>query len=257
MIERAIIMRSGRPSIIHEDDIGIDLPKAGNNSVLGPNVPRPIRYMATLSLLQGRIYNKLYSAKAATRSTLERLQWVSTLDEELQEWKDGLPMEIRPGNEMKVDKDFVIPVLMMHYGYLNALATIHRCSVHYKSWNHGAEPPLNLEAMNEMKLNPRVFSSGAITVGAARGVMSLLKQTEDHIDMSELNVIRYIPPLTYISPLTLSQNARLLPPFRMPHPLRQCPSKPPRPTGSLRHRPHEKCRQFPGKRCRHRREIPP
>ncbi|KUJ17595.1 uncharacterized protein LY89DRAFT_57986 [Mollisia scopiformis] len=189
IIERAIIMRSGRPSVMQEDDIGIDLPKPAKNAMMGPNVPQPIRYMATLSLLQGRIYNKLYSAKAATRSTLERLQWVSTLDEELQEWKDNLPIEIRPGNEMKVNREFVIPVIMMHYGYLNALSTIHRCSVHYKSWANGGEPPLNMEAMSSMKLNPRVFSSGAITVGAARGVMNLLKETESHVDQSEMNVI--------------------------------------------------------------------
>jgi hypothetical protein len=192
VIERAMLLRSGRPSVMQEDDIGIDLPKPDKAFMMGPNVPQPIRYMSTLSLLQGRVYNKLYSAKATTRSTLERLQWVSTLDEELQEWKDNLPIEIRPGNEMQVEQDFVIPVLMMHYGYFNALSTIHRCSVHYEAWTNSGEPPLNTEAMGKMKLNPRVFASAAITLGAARSVIGLLKRTAEHVDTSEINIIRYV-----------------------------------------------------------------
>lgn len=189
VIERAILMRSGRPSVMQEDDIGIDLPKP--NVLTLPNQPQHLRYTSTLSLLQGRIYNKLYSAKAIAKPALERLQWVSTLDEELQEWKDKLPVEIRPGNELKVDKQFIIPFLMMHYGYFNSLTTIHRCSIHYKSWANRGDAPISPEAMADMKLNPRVFASGAITVGAARSVIHLLDQTVEGVDMTELNILRY------------------------------------------------------------------
>lgn len=190
VIERANLMRSGRPSVMQEDDIGIDLPKP--NALVLPNQPQHLRYTSTLSLLQGRIYNKLYSAKAIAKPPLERLQWVSTLDEELEEWKDKLPVEIRPGNELKVDKQFIIPFLMMHYGYFNSLTTIHRCSIHYKSWANRGDAPISPEAMADMKLNPRVFASGAITVGAARSVIHLLEQTVEGIDMTELNIIRML-----------------------------------------------------------------
>lgn len=129
--------------------------------------------MATLALLQGRIYNKLYSAKSLTKSKLERLRWVGILDEELQYWKESLPVEIRPGHNLKCHQKNILPVLAMQFGYFDALSTLHRVSLPYSSWGKEEFPAGS--GVDDLGLNPRVFASGAIRIGAARNVIDLLK----------------------------------------------------------------------------------
>jgi hypothetical protein len=108
-----------------------------------------------------------------TESKLERLRWVGILDEELQYWKHLLPIEIRPGHELRCHKKNILPVLALHFEYFDALTSIHRVSLPYSSWGN-EEFPGKMEP-DDMQINPRVFASGAIRVGAARSVIGLLK----------------------------------------------------------------------------------
>lgn len=190
VIERAIIHRYGRPSAIHEGDIGVHLPREAvplQELVSVPERFSTIRPMATLALLRGRIYNKLYSAKSLTKSKLERLRWVGILDKELQYWKDLLPIEIKPGHELKCHEKNILPVLAMHFEYFDALTTIHRVSLPYSSWGKD-EIPVKSE-LDALQINPRVLASAAIRVGAARSVIGLLKVCDLLADL-ERNVTR-------------------------------------------------------------------
>lgn len=179
--------------MIHEDDIGVNLPKELpiTSDLLTEDLPfGNLRVMTTLALLQGRVYNKLYSAKSLTKSKLERLKWVGFLDEELQSWKDSLPIEIRPGHDVKCHERHVIPVLMMHFGYFNTVSTIHRGSLHYGASKQEDFPVADGES--RLDLNPRVFASGAIRLSAARSIIKLLElcKTSTLIHSIEINVIR-------------------------------------------------------------------
>ena len=188
MIERGVSFRLGRPSCIDEDDIGIDFPKSP-----GPPGLIHLRYVAKLGVLQGRIYHKLYSAKSLTKSTLERLQRIGILDDELQHWRDSVPAEIRPGSEIQVYSDprHMMPVIMMQFAYFNALTIIHRVSNHHGPWRNKGDDPFDLKSQ-ESGLNPRVFAGGAICVSAARSVIELLNACSDALDAGDLNVIRFV-----------------------------------------------------------------
>ncbi|PQE22827.1 fungal specific transcription factor domain protein [Rutstroemia sp. NJR-2017a BBW] len=189
MIERGIVTRTGRPSIIHEEDIGVDLPPEGKypENIDGRFVT--FRHNATLALLQGRIYNRLYSAKSLTKSKSERLKMVGVLDEELQQWRESVPIEVRPGHKLKCDTTHMVTVVAMHWLFWQCVMTVHRVSLYYgpgavsndTDTSHGEFDPT---------LNPRVYASAAICVYAARSTIQLLDDCMQLSSPLETNVLR-------------------------------------------------------------------
>lgn len=186
VLERQLLVRVGRPSIIHEDDIGIDLPQG--EGIAGGH--GHLRRMTQLCLIQGKIYNSLYSSKSLARSRLERLQIAGLLDEELQSWKHQIPEAIRPGNDIAfVDARVQISAIMLHLTYYNALTMIHRLCCHDDAAINKEDENLK-QQLEEMNLNPRVFSAVEICVNTARCVIDLLDRYSQAINMFEINVIR-------------------------------------------------------------------
>jgi hypothetical protein len=189
IIERGIVTRTGRPSTIHEEDIGVDLPPEGKypQNIDGRFVT--FRHNATLSLLQGRIYNRLYSARSLTRSKSERLKMVGMLDEELQQWRETVPIEVRPGHKLKCDLTHMVTVVSMHWLFWQCLITVHRVSLYYGpgaisndlDTSHGEFDPT---------LNPRVYASAAICVHAARSTIQLLDDCMQLSSPLETNILR-------------------------------------------------------------------
>lgn len=173
MVERGVNLYHGRPSVIHDEDIGVDLPPADKypSNAIGKYVT--FRHQATLSLLHGRIYNRLYSAKSFTKSKAERLKIVGKLDAELQQWRETLPIEIRPGYPLKCDERHTVSAVCMQWVYYQCLRTIHRVSLH-----HGPGPSDLDDDKSQVEfdstLNPRVYASATICVNAARKTINLL-----------------------------------------------------------------------------------
>src|ERR1700679_4248524 len=66
VLEVGITLRCGRPPAMSDQDIAVALPQTTSTGF------DHFRCIATLSLLESRVYSELYSAKAATRSGLER-----------------------------------------------------------------------------------------------------------------------------------------------------------------------------------------
>ena len=181
IVDKSFCLRSGRPTAISEEDIGVDLP----NELPTPdfvNLP-PIfsefsilRHKCTLAIIEAKIYSELYSAQSATRSANERLLSISRLDKELQEWKDLVPVEIRPEHEMRSQFQTIFPVMMLHFVYYHTLMTIHRVSVHHGSWT-AADNVTKVDVESQANpaapfhLNPRVFASYALCLSAARSVV--------------------------------------------------------------------------------------
>ncbi|KFY26380.1 hypothetical protein V493_04121 [Pseudogymnoascus sp. VKM F-4281 (FW-2241)] len=200
-LEKGISIRSGRPSVFSDDDIGVELPPKTLNaykdlssadSVLGS-----YRFVATIALLESRVYTKLYSARSHTKSDLERLKWVGSLDRELQQWRDDLPIEIRPEKPIKCHSKHLMDVIMIHFAYYNCLVAIHRGSSHHGSWIYSDKPTTVRDAKN-IGLSPRVFESSTICLTAARQIIGLLRYYEnsDHSDIHNLNIITYVPPFS-------------------------------------------------------------
>lgn len=198
-LEKSISIRTGRPSVFSDDDIGVELPPkttraykdlSSTDSVLGS-----YRCVATIALLESRVYTKLYSARSHTKSDLERLKWVGSLDRELQQWRDELPVEIRPERPIKCHINHLMDVIMIHFAYYNCLVAIHRGSSHHGSWIYSDKPTTVRDAKN-IGLSPRVFESSTICLAAARQIIGLLHYYEnsDINDIHNLNIITYVPP---------------------------------------------------------------
>jgi len=135
----------------------------------------------------GKSYNKLYSAKASSLTRTERLKWVGALDEELLRWRDSLPEIIRPDHPIKCDKKYTMPALMLHFNYYYALTLIHRSVMFSSSPSKQAN-----EQLKDANLNPRVYSSAAICVNAARSTINALKTYHSQMPQTGMSIMRYI-----------------------------------------------------------------
>lgn len=190
ILEKAICLRSGRPGIFHDEDIGVALPR--QDLVIVGISEKPIyglRHMATLAILESRVYSKLYSASCQSMTEAERLMWVGSLDAELQKWRNSIEVEIRPEEE-KIDcpKTALVHVMLMHFEYFNCLVTIHRRSIYHGSWTTNADH--NIEHTTPDKsLNPRVFESAEICLRAARAIINLLHYYDAVDGLPGLNLI--------------------------------------------------------------------
>ena len=169
VMEVGVSLRPGRPPAMSDQDIAVALPQTT------PNGFDHFRCMATLSLLESRVYSELYSAKAGTRSGLERLKSIGRLDAELTRWRDALPLGYRPESEIVcLDHEFT-PVIMMHFGYYNCLTAVHRASIHHGSWTSDPDSESTPGDHAGEKLNPRVYISSSLCLEAARNVIGILR----------------------------------------------------------------------------------
>ena len=133
------------------------------------------RLMCEFSTISSRVYSRLYTVQAAKKSDGELLNTIGELDEELEAWKNRIPLEFRPEHEPNVsDQELVLQIVNIHFAYYNCVMTIHRMSVHHGYWsNRLSEYAIN--GLNARSLNPRVYSSALLCVQAARASINLLK----------------------------------------------------------------------------------
>ncbi|PNS20150.1 hypothetical protein CAC42_5600 [Sphaceloma murrayae] len=182
MLDKDMALRSGRPPIQDDDDMNVELPSEDPPDNIG-NVPSSLpsgkfnlfRLMAVFALIQSRVYKRLYSVKATKQTDGELLNTIGELDSELEAWKDSIPPEYRPDNEIKAQHaPLVLHVVCIHFAYYNCLTTIHRMAVHHGYWTSRLSD-FAIAGLNARPLNPRVFMSAALCVNAARTSISLIR----------------------------------------------------------------------------------
>ena len=179
ILDKGIALRVGHPSVMVDDDIGVDLPRERSTHETTPNGTNLLaifRSQAELAILESRIYAELYSVRARNRSHLERLGSVGKLDIALLEWKDKLPVEIRPEKPIQCAKEHEFPVIMLHFAYFNCLTTVHRIS-NSGSWTDQNARNESLGA-DEGHSNSRIYASHLICLSAARSSIDLLKMVD-------------------------------------------------------------------------------
>lgn len=181
IFDKGACLRSGCPPTIHDEDIGIRLPQPGDASITlseGYEKTSVFRYFAELALIESRVHNELYSARATLRSLRERLGSVARLDKELERFKEGIAINVRPGCKIDYRESHFITVLQLHFSYYDCLETLHRASVHHQSWFTEAEHT-KLQSIqhssHNANLRPRVYSSTEICMTAARSMVGLVK----------------------------------------------------------------------------------
>ena len=182
VMDKDICLRSGRPPAQDDDDMTVDLPNEAPPDNVG-NIPLTdgkgkvniFRLMCTFAIIESKVYKFLYSAKASKQSDGALLNTIGELDKELEDWKDGIPIDIRPEHEIKATHaPLVLHIVVLHFAYYNCLATIHRMSVHHGYWTSRLSN-FAISGLNARPLNPRVFSSAALCVSAARASIHLIK----------------------------------------------------------------------------------
>ena len=133
------------------------------------------RLMCTFAMIESKVYKQLYSTKASRKSEGEILNTIGELDKELEEWKEGIPLDFRPEHEIKISHpSFMFNIAVLHFAYYNCLTTIHRMSVHHGYWTSRLYN-YAIQGLNARPLNHRVFSSALLSVQAARASINLLK----------------------------------------------------------------------------------
>ncbi|KAJ9139488.1 Fungal specific transcription factor domain-containing protein [Pleurostoma richardsiae] len=199
MLDKDLCLRSGRPFAQDDDDMNVELPDADPEDNIG-NIPLAdgkgkmnlFRVMCEFAVIEGKVAKQLYSTTAVKQSDGELLQTIGELDQELEEWKDMIPIDFRPEHEIQASHTpLILHVVMLHLSYYNCLTTIHRMSIHHGYWTSRLAN-FALQGLNSKPLNPRVFNSAALCTSAARASISLLKYIPQG-DFSVVWLILYFP----------------------------------------------------------------
>ncbi|KIV78617.1 hypothetical protein PV11_06251 [Exophiala sideris] len=91
--EKAIILRSGRPSAIDDDDVSSEVP---GKKIAGSTLELEFLLEAIKHARIGsRVSKELGSARALRRSTAEIVKTTRTLDQELHAWREQLPESLQ------------------------------------------------------------------------------------------------------------------------------------------------------------------
>ena len=181
LLDKDICLRSGRPPAQDDDDMNVELPTEDPADNIG-NIPLAngkgkanlFKFMVEFAIIESKVYKQLYSTKASKQSDGALLNTIGELDKELEEWKDRIPLDIRPEHEINASHTpLVLHVVVLHFAYYNCLTTIHRMSVHHGYWTSRLSN-YAIQGLNARPLNPRVFSSAALCVTAARASIQLI-----------------------------------------------------------------------------------
>jgi hypothetical protein len=178
IMDKVLALRLGQPGVMNDDDIGVDLPREHKKFSYYPDGSRAydiFRCQVQLAKLESRVYTELYSAKAHKRPALERLRSVGQLDKDLQDWRMTVPIEIRPDEFIRCSQEQLPPVFQMQFEFFNCVSTIHRVSVHHRGPWTKEDPTQTASSLHNPQLYPRVYSSQAICLAAARSTIKLLQ----------------------------------------------------------------------------------
>ncbi|KAK5554655.1 hypothetical protein LTR46_007381 [Exophiala xenobiotica] len=182
LLDKDSCLRAGRPPAQDDDDMNVELPSEDPPDNIG-NVPLAdgkgkinlFRLMCEFAIISSKVYRQLYSVRASKQSDGELLNTIGELDRELEAWKDSIPIDFRPEHEIKTSHTpLILHIVVLHFSYYNCLTTIHRMSVHHGYWTSRLSE-YAIQGLNARPLNPRVFSSAALCVSAARASIHLIK----------------------------------------------------------------------------------
>lgn len=182
LMEKTISQNLGRPSAINDNDIAVDLPPKKPGLIQSPSGAKVydiFQDQIQLAIIGSRIYSELYSASSQTRSEVDRLTILRKLDSHLQRWRDAIPLEIRPEHPINCSDEQYVPVVMMHFRYLDAVILLHRRFSHRESYkdNHGTD----MKSRNERpRLNQRADASRSLCLAAARRTIHLLDTSSNN-----------------------------------------------------------------------------
>ena len=97
---------------------------------------------------------------------------IYALDRELNEWRDSIPIEVRPDNQIVCDDLQLLPIILLHYSYYSCLIAVHGGLINHGLWT--SECVKDANASSNIDLNQRIHESEKTCVVAACRALSLL-----------------------------------------------------------------------------------
>ncbi|KAJ5748606.1 uncharacterized protein N7511_010302 [Penicillium nucicola] len=174
VVDQSTCLRIGNAPSQHPDDFDVPLPtELESDKESASNIPF-FRQLCRMSIIKGRIYSRLYSAKALLRPPLEIYRTVKELHKELENWKGEYPLTTEPKLKPGAP-DFLLGFAAagLHFVYYNALIMIHRIPLflHYIITSKATSKDLKeLEALSIR----RASKSASIGAQAARDTLKLI-----------------------------------------------------------------------------------
>jgi len=175
LMEKAISSNLGRPSVINDDDIAVDLPPKMPGLIQSPSGAKVydiFQDQIVLAIIGSRIYGELYSASSLTKSDADRMKILDILDNHLQRWRDTIPIEIRPEHPINCSDEQYVAVVMMHFTYLDAVILLHRLPGHQEIFQNSKAA--NMKTKDQRPPISRVHASQLLCLAAARRSVQLL-----------------------------------------------------------------------------------
>jgi hypothetical protein len=117
-----------------------------------------------------QIQSHFCGALCRAETGAQRANSLAALDEALMKWRDDIPFEIRPEQEILVNSDSYRPVAILHLDYYNTLRALHWASITSFPMT---DPTLKAH------LNRRMRSSESICLNAARSFVKVLNEYDD------------------------------------------------------------------------------
>jgi len=132
---------------------------------IGITSPAAEIYYWNVQLAQ--IENSFCTLFSSTETVTSRVDKVGDLDTALGKWRDEIPIEYRPDQEILADHEIYQSIAMIHLQYFNILRAIHWTLL--SSVRH-------YEFTLSSHVNPRIRSSEAICVASARSFVKTLNE---------------------------------------------------------------------------------
>lgn len=177
ILDKEICLRTGRPPAQDDNDMNVELPisdpeDGAGITVVADSKINVFRLMSQFATIQSKIFTQLYSADTAKQSVAQLLKSTEKLDNELEEWRAGIPIGFRPDEEHSVSHaPAPLLLVLLHLAYYNSVATIHRIS---EFWTRRLSDH-SIQDLKSRLVNHRVFESSALVVAAARSSIDLLQ----------------------------------------------------------------------------------
>ncbi|KAM0263358.1 hypothetical protein ACHAQJ_001214 [Trichoderma viride] len=191
LFDKDICLRHHTPSVQVDADIDLDLPverpfdgsgnvytKDGGDRVLTNFFQLRLR----LAHIQGRVYDQLFSTRAAKIRPQERQARVTLLHNELERWRLTVPSELQADVVTEyASRTALFWLCMMHFSYLGCLVMIHGMWSHDVEWRQrltatSAVRGVAAQAADRSRMRPPLPRGWKHCVQMSRHCMALMYQ---------------------------------------------------------------------------------
>ncbi|RAK98990.1 uncharacterized protein BO80DRAFT_142403 [Aspergillus ibericus CBS 121593] len=160
LVDKEFCLQTGSPPCLVDTHCDLTVPDGLRHAESLDEGPLWFSALVRLSVIQGHIFDRLYSARALQQNDAELLSTIRTLDTQLEDWRSALPAAIRPAlspspltGSSLVDKHSAVLQVQWHY----CMMAIHQASCRCITWMETRET--HIDGLN---------SSLTISVQAAR-----------------------------------------------------------------------------------------